>query len=144
MAQFLTSHPAAKTAVLKLAAADGNNNNGYNFDGYANGQLVFTVPVGWTIQGVLTNSSMMPHSAIVISQQAQQTYNVSIPAFPGAETPDPSQGASMGQAQHFSFVAAKPGIYVIACGISGHDADGMWDTLVISATAKTPGVTTKA
>ncbi len=127
--------------MLKLAAADGNDNSGYNFDGYANGQLVFTVPVGWTVEGVLTNSGMMPHSAIIISQQAQQTYDVSTPVFPGAETPDPSQGAGMGQAQHFSFVAAKPGVYVIACGISGHDADGMWDTLVVSAAAKAPGVT---
>ena len=29
----------------------------------------------------------------------------------------------------------------IACGVSGHDADGMWDTLVVSATAKAPTVT---
>ncbi len=143
LGRFLVSQPANKTAVLKLAAADGNANGGYNFDGYANGQLVFTVPVGWTVQAQLSNSGLMPHSAVIISQQAQQSNNVSIPAFPGAETLQPAQGISMGAVAHFSFKASKSGVYAIACGVSGHDADGMWDTLVVSAAAKAPTVTVK-
>jgi len=82
----------------------------------------------------------MPHSAVIISQQAQQSNNVSIPAFTGAETPQPDQGISMGAVAHFSFRASKSGVYAIACGVSGHDADGMWDTLVVSAAAKAPTV----
>lgn len=140
LTRFLGSRPATKTATIKLAAADGNANSGYNFDGYANGNLVFTVPVGWNVKVELTNSGMMPHSALVITQQAQKANNVTLPAFPGAQTPDPGQGASMGVTQDFSFLASKPGIYSIACGVSGHDADGMWDTLIVSRAAKTPAV----
>ncbi len=140
LARFLSSRPATKTATIKLTAADGNANSGYNFDGYANGSLVFTVPVGWNVKVELTNSGMMPHSAMIITRQAQKANNVALPAFPGAETPDPGQGAGMGSTQDFTFLASKPGVFSIACGVSGHDADGMWDTLIVTQAVKAPTV----
>jgi hypothetical protein len=48
-AKWLVVHAARKTVKLTLISAYNNVNNGYNFDGYANGTMVVTIPVGWTV-----------------------------------------------------------------------------------------------
>ena len=75
------------------------------------------------------------------------------PAFPGARSPLPRfrpgtggrPGAggppSAGKPQTFSFVASKAGRYMMICGIAGHALAGMWDTFVVSRTARVASVT---
>ncbi len=48
-----------------------------------------------------------------------------------------------GTTQKFSFIADKAGKYAIVCGVPGHDAAGMWDTLVVSDSAATATISTR-
>jgi len=88
------SHDAAtKSARLTLDTAYGAAHNSYNFDGYANGDLLVTVPTGWKVTVVCTNkSTLLPHSCAIVRKAGDTT-----PALPGASTPDPTEGLSPNQ-----------------------------------------------
>jgi Sulfocyanin (SoxE) domain len=49
------------TVIVGLTGA----NNGFNFDGYANGKANFVVPLDWTVQLKFSNHADIPHSLAV-------------------------------------------------------------------------------
>jgi hypothetical protein len=74
----------------------------------------------------------------------------------GGETPpkggNPPTGGNPGAggagqvsnaAHQFTFTANKAGTYMIICAYPGHAIAGMWDTFVVSSTAKTASITFK-
>jgi len=143
---FVTWNAGSKTATLTVVAAyDPSVAGGFNFDGYNNGRLTFTIPVGAHVVVRYTNPSAIPHSA-VITPLADHSLTGNFPlAFPGSASPNAASGvASLKAPQTFSFVASKAGQYALVCGVPGHAAGGMWDTVIVSnaaqATASAPGV----
>lgn len=121
---WLKVNAAKKTATLIVIGAYNNVNSGYNFDGYAKGKLVFTVPVGWHVQVKCKNgkSATVNHSCAVT-----RNLNATKPAFPHAASKNPMTGITPGKVMTFSFVAKKPGMYRIDCLVPGHEQAGMWD-----------------
>jgi sulfocyanin len=137
---IMSSDPAAKQVTLNLVGAEGSTASGFNFNGYANGNLVIRVPEGWTVAVNLTVDSDTPHS-VLVTPWSERTAKTFTPAFPQAETPDYSAGIAKGQlAQHFSFVADKAGQYALVCGVPSHDVAGMWDELDVVSGAAAPEV----
>lgn len=135
---WITSDKSTETADIILDAGYNNMNGNMNFDGYSNGAMTFTVPVGWTVKVTFINDdSMSTHSAMVVpvNERSNANFSASSLAFPGASTPNPNLGSPNGQPQHFSFTAKQSGKYAIVCTIPGHAAMGMWDNLVVSANA---------
>ncbi|MDB5075326.1 MAG: hypothetical protein JWO42_1505 [Chloroflexi bacterium] len=136
-----------KVVHLTLTAGWNNTNAGFNFDGAAHGQMVVTVPLGSTVDVTFTNKAQgTPHNMVVIPYTQSLPASSASPAFPGAATPAPrfrpgGLPQSGGAAQTFSFVAGKAGRYMLICGIAGHAIAGMWDTLVVSPSAKVASVT---
>lgn len=134
---ILSVDELSHTVRLYLAGGATSAADGFNFDGYANGKLVVSVPVGWTVIVECKNdSTVITHSCAVvpdtpISPTVGQRSNDL--AFAGATTPDPVEGLPCGKSAGFSFVASKVGRYRIACLVIGHEADGMWDWLTITA-----------
>jgi|GEM_PF-550865 len=140
----------AGTVVHLTLIADWNNvNAGFNFDGAAHGQMVVTVPLGDKVVATFHNNARTLHDVVVIPYTKSLPGSGAQPAFPGAASPLPqfrpgsgSRPAAGGPppttatTETFSFVANKAGTYLIICGISGHALAGMWDTLVVSSTAK--------
>jgi sulfocyanin len=153
--------------VVKLALIAGYNgaNAGFNFDGGAHGQMVVTVPLGDTIIATYKNASKTPHDVLVVPyQKTLPTHSVPT-AFTGASYGVPSFGSGGGTrpkggtppaggnpgaggpgrisnaAHQFTFTADKAGTYMIICGYPGHAIAGMWDTFVVSSTAKTASIT---
>src|SRR5579875_2266810 len=59
---FYTLDKTPKTLDLNLLSSDMSQNSGLNFNGFANGELVVTVPTGWTVKISYTNKESMPHS----------------------------------------------------------------------------------
>src|SRR5439155_10450583 len=100
---------------------------GFNFNGYAKGQVDVVVPVGWrvTVHCVNTGLGGRHSCAIVVGAGATR------PAFPGASSPDPSGGLAHGRSASFSFTAAGPGVYRIASLVPEQERAGMWDVLEI-------------
>ncbi|MCL6547921.1 MAG: hypothetical protein K6T30_03315 [Alicyclobacillus sp.] len=136
--KWMTFDASAKTVNLRLEAGI---NDGFNFNGYANGKMTVTVPLGWKVNVKFVNDSAMPHSAMIVpfNQVKGSRYT---PAFPGAFTPNPDTGVGKGVAQTFAFTADKAGQYGIVCAVPGHDEAGMWDILVVTGNANRPSIAT--
>jgi plastocyanin len=117
---------ATQTLTLKLEAGYQDVNLGLNFDGEYKGQMVVTVPVGWTVTVDFSNQGSINHSAAVV------TASGTTPVFTGASTPDPMVGTDPGQAASFTFTASQVGSYRVACLIPGHEGLGMWDSFVVA------------
>lgn len=134
--QILRYSTAAKTVHLTLDSAETGGNDGFNFDGYGSGQMRVTVPLGWTIVVDCSNdSSAFTHSCAVVTNAAPTTAGAPL-AFAGAESPQPTHGLSDGQTATFSFVASRVGVYRIACLVTAHELDGMWDWFDVVASGR--------
>lgn len=131
---------AAKTVELTLVAGKTNDNSSYNFNGFSNGKMTLTVPVGWTVVVHYQNASPLRHSFDVIPYTGKQPDAPPPPVFKGATTRDPVDGIGVGKEETITFVADKAGKYEYLCGVAGHAPAGMWNYLVVSSTAKTPSV----
>ncbi len=130
---------------LTVIAGWNNVNAGFNFDGAAHGQMVVTVPLGARVVATFKNNVATMHDVVIIPYTTPLPGRSLPPAFSGAASPAPRFGAGgppsgTGKPQTFSFVANKAGRYMMICGISGHALAGMWDTFVVSRTAKTASV----
>jgi sulfocyanin len=130
--RWLVANAKTHTATLTLIAAYTNALNGFNFNGYDNGKMVITIPVGYRVTVIFSNKSSVPHSA-VFTPYSQKNRNSHFPlAFKGATSPDPTSGITSGTTQRFTFTASKVGTYALVCGVPGHEQAGMWDVLKVT------------
>ncbi|MGH9169436.1 MAG: sulfocyanin-like copper-binding protein [Acidimicrobiales bacterium] len=141
-AAIVTGNDSSLTAHLLLVSSSTAANGGFNFDGYGNGAMRITIPLGWLVDVTCKNaSSLLSHSCAVIEDRPLSPYGAPL-AFPGSSTPDPKTGLLPGDSSNFSFRATKVGTYRISCLVSGHEIDGMWDWLDVIRgglpTVKTP------
>ena len=135
--QWMTVDSASKSVRLTMDAAHGDANNGFNFNGYANGQMVVTIPVGWKVTVECKNESdSVNHSCAVVKNEGD-----TLPAFPGASTPAPVTGTAPGESSTFEFTPTTAGEYRIDCLVPGHDPAGMWAALRVVESG-TPSVST--
>ncbi len=132
---ILEANPATKTAQLFITAGYNSNNLWSNFDGYANGRLVVTIPVGYHVVLHFTNDGGIPYDLGVYTADNRV-------AFPGAGHSEqwldmnPMAGVLPGDSQTYTFTASTAGTYRIASLLyrfpahrPTHVALGMWDTL---------------
>jgi sulfocyanin len=134
---------AKKLVYFDVLMAPNGNNGGLNFNGYHHGELTITVPTGWNVDMSVTNKGFgaIPHSLEIIKvAEGIPQQGMNPPAFDGAETVELVNGMGVGQNDHATFTADTPGKYWIFCGVPNHGVGGMWDYLVVSSTATTPGV----
>lgn len=110
-----------------MIAADGDENNGFNFDGYGRGQLLVRIPLGWEVTVRFRNGGSRFESCAVVSGPG-----ATAPAFPGATTPDPVTGLAPGGTAAFSFTATRAGSYRLASMVPGHELARMWDVLDVT------------
>ena len=131
---ILLANTRARTVQLTLDASATGANGGFNFDGYSNGALSVSVPVGWTVHVSCNNdSSTISHSCAIVGDRPASTIAPPI-AFPGASIPDPSGGGlPLGGSESFTFVASRVGRYRMTCLVPGHEAAGMWDWFIVTA-----------
>jgi sulfocyanin len=138
---------AHKSVSLKMTASFNGVNGTLNFNGYANGQMTVTVPVGWRVHVDLFNAGAgaLPHSLEVIhAVPASKLPSQGIaPAIPNAESRDLIAGVPPLQSDSFGFTAKPPGQYLWLCGVPPHGVQGMWDRFVVSSSATAPSVTVK-
>ena len=114
---------------------------GLDFNGYQNGGMTITVPVGWQVVVHFTNANDLPHSAIVLAAGAdKQAAPSTSPVFAGAATKNPGGGLPKGAKETFTFEASKAGTYELVCAVPGHAQSGMWAKLIVSPTATAPSV----
>ncbi|MBX6353511.1 MAG: hypothetical protein IRZ10_09255 [Thermoflavifilum sp.] len=138
---FYSLGPGQNTLTLNIEGV--TTDAGMTFNGYNNGQLKITVPVGWTVQVHFVNKDTnMPHSVGFVPW-SQRTGSSFTAAFPGSLMNNFQSGIqATDPAVEFSFKATTAGQYAMVCGIPGHAANGMWDEFDVSSSAKSPTITT--
>jgi len=130
-----------KVVNLTVTAAYANADGGFSFNGYNKGKMTITVPVGDKVNVTFTNASTIPHSAEFTKYTKTLPTGGVVAVFKGALSPNAQNGVSKGVTQKFSFVASKVGKYMLICAVPGHYQAGMWDTFVVSNTAKSGAIT---
>jgi FtsP/CotA-like multicopper oxidase with cupredoxin domain len=131
LSAWLSFRARDETVNLRLVTAYNNAYNGFNFNGYAKGQVLVEIPQGWRVEVRCMNDSPdMRHSCAIVRGLTAS------PAFPGAASPHATGGLPPGGAATFSFAATKAGTYRIACLVPGHEQEGMWDVLDVTRTRR--------
>ncbi|OLZ12144.1 sulfocyanin-like copper-binding protein [Sulfobacillus thermosulfidooxidans] len=131
--QFMQVHPASKTVDLKIIGEYSSSQQVNTFDGYTNGQLVVTIPVGYHVNMDFVNNGPIP--------EAIGIYKHDHLAFPNAGMPyqqvmvNPSAGLLPGQSQSFSFTATQVGTYKLGNVLNGNNnnspTSGQWDIVKV-------------
>jgi sulfocyanin len=141
--QWMTYDAAAKRVTMTVTAGENPSvNGGWNFNGYASGNMTITVPLGSTVDIAFKNADQLQHSLVVINGEAPLPPQGGDPAFPRAYTVSLVEGIRPGGSDQVRFTADKAGKYRIFCGVAGHGLAGMWNWLVVSAEAQGPSVET--
>jgi hypothetical protein len=125
--RFLHADPASKSAVVTLIAGYPVGTYQFNYDGYADGALVVTVPTGWQVTVQCQNRGTVPNSCAVVRDS-----KANAPLEPGWSTPDPLKGVQPGSSATFTFTPMSAGRYRIASLVRGSEASGMWAQLVVT------------
>jgi sulfocyanin len=135
----------AKKVTFDVVAGLTPENSAWNFNGYANGEMTITVPVGWTVvMNFTSRDADVPHSLFITDLKPPfPAVMPTKPAFPKAFSVNLQNGIGPGRKDTLRFTADKPGEYIMACGVPGHAASGMWDYFVVSAEAQRPQVTVR-
>lgn len=138
---WLYADTVTKTATFELVAGLTGLNGALNFNGFRDGELTLTVPVGWTVVMHFRNhDGMLPHSAEVIPDTHPLPLGPVPPAFDRAVTVRLAEGLISEGRDDIRFVADKGGSYLIFCGVPGHGAAGMWIRLEISGSVRKPSL----
>ncbi len=139
--QWMTVDPEKKFVSFEIIGGYNGANGTFNFNGFYEGELTLTVPLNWQVEiKYLTKSAYKPHSAAIIKETDPLPEEGGAVAFRGATTIKLIQGLHANESDTFTFVADKPGKYLLFCGVTGHGRGGMWDYFVVSETADRPTV----
>ena len=129
--------------TFELVAGLTGLNGALNFNGFRDGELTLTVPLGSTVVMHFRNhDGLLPHSAEVIPDTHPIPLGPVPPAFPRAVTLRLAEGLVSEQRDDIRFIADKGGSYLIFCGVPGHGAAGMWIRLEVSGSIRKPSLAT--
>ncbi len=129
---LMVTDAATQTVNLFLSMARHSENLSANFNGYANGQLVITVPVGYTVALHVTNDGGIPYDIGVYDAAQHVAFAGSALSISDLEN-NPTAGIMPGNSQTLRFVANRVGnfrlenmLYRYPTHAPTHEPLGMW------------------
>jgi hypothetical protein len=128
LSRYIRVDPSNRAVVITLVAGYPAGDYQFNYDGYASGALVVTVPAGWHATVQCENRSTVPNSCAVVAGRGDRQ-----PLDPAWSTPQPERGLNPGQTASFEFDPISPGSFRIASLVGGAEASGMWADLEVTA-----------
>src|SRR2546428_11750417 len=138
---WLQCDTTTRTVAFELVAGLTGLSGALNFNGFRDGELTLTVPLGWTVVMHFRNhDGMLPHSAEIIPDTHPLPTGPVAPAFPRAFTLRLDQGLISEQTDDIRFIADRGGSYLIFCGVPGHGAAGMWVRLEVLGSVRKPSL----
>jgi Sulfocyanin (SoxE) domain len=127
LSAWLSYDSVQRTATITVVPAYDNAYGGFNFNGYAKGQVAVIVPVGLRVAVRCANTGQGGRHSCAIVRGAGATR----PAFLRASSPHPVSGLAPGRTASFSFLTRALGVYRIASLVPNDERAGMWDVLEI-------------
>jgi FtsP/CotA-like multicopper oxidase with cupredoxin domain len=138
---WLTYDTTTRTAEFQLIAGLTGYRGALNFNGFADGELTFEVPLNWRVVMYFRNQDgVLPHSAQIIEDQQPVPPGPVQSAFRGAQTIKLAQGLQARETDDLRFVANRAGSFLIFCAVPGHGLAGMWTRFRVSAEARVPSM----
>jgi Sulfocyanin (SoxE) domain len=128
LSHYMQINAPDQSAVVVLVAGYPAGDYQFNYNGYGNGALVLTVPVGWRVTIQCENHGTVPNSCSVVKGRQDTA-----PIDPRWSTPDPARGLDPGQSSSFEFQPTQTGSFRIASLVGGNEASGMWADLEVTA-----------
>jgi hypothetical protein len=125
-AQYIHVDDASRTVIVTLIAGYPATDIQFNYNGYGDGALVLTIPVGWQTTIQCENHGTVPNSCAVVADGS-----ATAPLDPSWSTPDPQAGLQPGDSASFVFTPLRAGSYRIASLVPGSEASGMWAGLEV-------------
>ena len=125
--KYIHSDPATNAVVITLIAGYPAGDYQFNYNGYRNGTLVISIPVGWQVTIQCENHATVPNSCAVVAGRTDLA-----PMGAGWSTPDPTHGLDPGRSATFAFTPSRPGSFRIASLVGGSEASGMWADLEVT------------
>ncbi len=113
--KFMTVDPQNQSVTINLVAGYNATDNWRNFDGYSNGQMTISVPVGYKVTLKYSNASGIPTDLGVYTNNPQRAL-----AFPGAGDSiqeialNAGGGLLPGNSESFTFTASRTGQFILA------------------------------
>lgn len=124
---------AASTATIDILAGDGGENDGWNFNGHAHGDVTVVVPRAHDITIRFSNDDPANRHSLAVLQQPDGGFPIAFeevePAFEGAITSmatSATEATARGEAESISFRADRSGAFALVCLVPAHAATGMW------------------
>lgn len=140
---WMTFDKDAKRVNLEIVAASTQANSGWNFNGYADGDLTIGVPLDWTVQiHFRTRDGNYPHSVMIVEIEDPMPVNgdEATLAFPRAFSLNYTSGFLPPKEDTFDFKVNRTGRFWLFCGVPPHGRAGMWDYFVVSDEISEPYV----
>lgn len=129
---------AANAVTLDIVSGSTSDNNYWNYNGYAQGEITVVVPAGASVTINFTNEdpNNMTHSIGVAPFTSNPPAMVAPePVFAGAITSNAASQAeatATGASETITFTADTAGEYSLACYVPGHAVAGMWILFTVS------------
>ena len=114
--KYIQVDDSNRSAIVTLIAGYPATDFQFNYDGYASGALVLTVPTGWQVTVQCENRGTVPNSCAVVAGRTDTS-----PADPSWSTPNPQRGLDPGESASFTFTPQMPGSLRIASLVDGID-----------------------
>ncbi len=123
---FLKQDAAKKVAEVFIIATFDKSNYGMNFNGVFKSEGGYEIPFGWKIKVTFCNNSAVPHSVMVVEEDAaERKINLGAdPYFDDAATPKPNTLGTTNKIEKFEFTPDEAGDFSFACGFPTHSANG--------------------
>ncbi len=142
--QFMQVHSSSKTVDLKVIGEYSSSQQVNTFNGFTNGKMVVTIPVGYHVNMNFQNKGPIPeavgiyrHNHLAFAHAGMSYRNVMI---------SPNAGLLPGQSQSFRFTANQVGTYKLANVLNGNPngtpTSGQWDIVRVVPSGK-PGLSSK-
>lgn len=123
---FLKQDAEKKEVEIYIIATFDKSNYGMNFNGISKSEGGYEIPLGWKVKATFCNNSDVPHSVMVVEEDAAET-KINLgdePYFDGATTPKPNTTGTTNQIEKFEFTPDEAGDFALACGFPTHSANG--------------------
>lgn len=121
------------SATIEILAGDGRENDGWNFNGHAHGDVTVVVPLAHDVTVNFSNDDPVNrHSLAVLAPPARGfpiAFDEVEPAFEGAMTSmatSTTESTAQGESESITFHVDRTGSFALVCLVPAHAATGMW------------------